>query len=212
MKKHFEINNKVKQNMKGANTMKKFSKMRYTLLGMLIMAILCATVIPALAAQSSKQLDAYYNDIKIVIDRNQITPKDVNGQIVEPFIVDGTTYLPVRALCEAIGYGVQWDGGTNTVTVYTKSEPVTGDEVGQAFAKVYLSDGTLQDYTINSVTAEAVNTWLVNYSVLPKAGQNGWMAGNGETGQNGWVVNKTMYVYAVKTDGVVNLTVLGTGL
>ena len=206
----FEI---IKENkMKGANPVKKFSKMRYTFLGMLIMAILCATVIPALAAQSTKQLDAYYNDIKIVLDGAQITPTDVTGKIVEPFIVDGTTYLPVRAISEALGKDVTWDGSTNTVRIDEKSEPVTADEVGQAYAKILLAGGGLQDCKINSATSEATNTWLVSFNVLPKDGPDAWMAGNGELGDNGWVINKSMYVYVVKTNGVVNLTVLGTGL
>ena len=192
--------------------MKKFAKMRYTFLGMLIMAILCGTVIPALAAQSNKQLDAYYNDIKIVLDGAQITPTDVTGKVVEPFIVDGTTYLPVRAISEALGKNVTWDGNTSTVRIDEKSEPVTSDEVGKAFAANCLAVGTLQDCTVNSVTAYATNTWLVSFNVLPKAGHDEWMAGNGEAGQNGWIVNKSQYVYVVKTGGVVNLTVLGTGL
>ena len=35
----------------------------------------------------------------------------------EPFIYDGTTYLPVRAVGEAVGKTVGWDGKTNTVTL-----------------------------------------------------------------------------------------------
>jgi len=115
--------------MKGANLMKKFAKVRYILLGMLVMAILCATIVPALATQGTKQLDAYYGDIKIVLDGNAITPTDVNGNVVEPFIVDGTTYLPVRAISQAIGYDVEWDGSTNTVYIYSMP-PSTGGGVG----------------------------------------------------------------------------------
>ena len=79
---------------------------------------LCA---PAFAAQTVKSLEAYYKDIKIRINGAIIVPKDVTGAVVEPFIVDGTTYLPVRALAEALGCDVAWDTATDTVLVETSA-------------------------------------------------------------------------------------------
>ena len=108
--------------------MKKSFKIRYIILGMLIMAIINIAIIPVLAAKSSKQLTAHYNDIKIVIDGDLIIPKNANGVVVEPFIVDGTTYLPVRAMCEAIGKAVEWDGQTNTVFVFSVPENNNGNK------------------------------------------------------------------------------------
>lgn len=66
-------------------------------------------------------IEAVYNDIKIVVDGQQITPTDGNGKVVEPFISYGTTYLPVRAVANAFGKEVDWDGETNTVTLGAKS-------------------------------------------------------------------------------------------
>jgi len=86
---------------------------------MILMAIINSIIIPVVAAATTKQITANYNDIKIVIDGDLITPKDATGKVVEPFIVNGTTYLPVRAMCEAIGKKVEWEGKTNTVFVYT---------------------------------------------------------------------------------------------
>ena len=92
--------------------MRKFSKVQYTILGMFIMALLSSAVIPALAAVS--QLRAVYNNYKIVVDGELITPKDGNGNVVEPFIVDGAMYLPVRPLAEAFGESITWDEATGT--------------------------------------------------------------------------------------------------
>ena len=36
---------------------------------------------------------------------------------MEPFIYEGTTYLPVRAVSEALGKNVSWDSETKTVMV-----------------------------------------------------------------------------------------------
>jgi len=55
------------------------------------------------------------NVVKIVIDGTEITPRDANGKRVDPIIIDGTTYLPVRAVAEALGKEVYWDGPNYTV-------------------------------------------------------------------------------------------------
>ena len=54
-----------------------------------------------------------------------IEPKDVNGNVVEPFIIDGTTYLPVRAICNALGLKVNWNSETNTVELTEKKHDGT---------------------------------------------------------------------------------------
>lgn len=65
--------------------------------------------------KSKKTIDVDYLDIKLVVDGKEITPKNVDGKVVEPFAYNGTTYLPVRAVGEALGKTVRWDGATNTV-------------------------------------------------------------------------------------------------
>lgn len=60
-----------------------------------------------------------YNNIKIFLNGNSVMPTDANGKYVEPFIIDGTTYLPVRAIANALGLGVGWDGKNNTVILTT---------------------------------------------------------------------------------------------
>ena len=45
----------------------------------------------------------------------EYTPKDANGAVVEPFICNGTTYLPVRGVAGAFGKEVEWDPMTSTV-------------------------------------------------------------------------------------------------
>lgn len=62
-----------------------------------------------------KTIDVDYLDIKLVVNGKEVIPKDVNGKVVEPFAYNGTTYLPVRAVGEALGKTVRWDGETKTV-------------------------------------------------------------------------------------------------
>ena len=89
--------------------------------GMLTMALLFGVVGPAYAAYQ-KQATLYYNDIKITLDGEQLDPKDAAGNTVEPFTIDGTTYLPVRAIGNALGLGVDWDSENNAVVLTSKRD------------------------------------------------------------------------------------------
>lgn len=106
-------------------------------LGMLLMALVMGLAVPALAAVTTRTLNANYMDIKIVVDGAPITPTDVNGNLVEPFAVDGTTYLPVRAVGEALGKEVTWDGNTNTVYVGEVPAGAIKNWVGAANPKTF---------------------------------------------------------------------------
>ena len=62
-------------------------------------------------------IEAAYNDIKISVNGEIVTPRDANGNVVEPFIYNGTTYLPVRAVSSMLGNDVFWDNSTKTVNI-----------------------------------------------------------------------------------------------
>lgn len=83
--------------------------------GMLVMALLVAMTLSVFSASQTKTIEISYGDISIVVDGKQIEPKDGAGNPVAPFISDGTTYLPVRAVANALGKEVSWDAATKTV-------------------------------------------------------------------------------------------------
>ncbi len=60
-----------------------------------------------------------YNDIKIIIDGHIIQPTNDQGSAVDPFIVDGTIYLPLQAAAGALGCDAVWDGYSATATLYS---------------------------------------------------------------------------------------------
>lgn len=78
--------------------------------------------VPTFAANISKSAQLIYNDIKITINGNAVTPLDATGNAVEAFTIDGTTYLPVRAVSSSLGMDVNWDSATKTVALTTPSE------------------------------------------------------------------------------------------
>ncbi len=68
-----------------------------------------------IATNTTTLYDVLINGIKIVVDGKELKPTDAQGNKVEPIIYNGTTYLPVRAVANAIGKAVYWDGPNYTV-------------------------------------------------------------------------------------------------
>lgn len=54
-------------------------------------------------------------NISVNIDGQPFIPRDVNGNIVDIYAVNGTTYVPLRALCDAYHIPVVWDGEHNRI-------------------------------------------------------------------------------------------------
>lgn len=77
------------------------------------------------AAPLVKSINITYDNIKIYINNTLLKPVDVNGNSVEPFIYNGTTYLPVRAVAQALGKAVEWDNKTKTVYLNDKTDAET---------------------------------------------------------------------------------------
>lgn len=92
-------------------------------------------------------LQLYTETVKIVIDGVTIDPRDADGNSVAPFIENGTTYLPVRAIGEAFGKNVAWDSDTrgNTVSVIltTPTEFVQMGELDGGYFRIYQSASEL---------------------------------------------------------------------
>ena len=92
------------------------------MLGFLLSTALVTTILPVLADTGNKTIKVYSGDVKIVIDGQQQTPTDVTGKEVDPFIYNGTTYLPVRALTNMLtDKNVSWDQDTHTVEINSPS-------------------------------------------------------------------------------------------
>ena len=90
--------------------------------GCLATAIAVGLIGTAAATVGQKTLKADYNNIKVTLDGQQVNLVDATGNAVEPFAVDGTTYLPIRAVASALGLDVSWDGATSTAVLTSPSE------------------------------------------------------------------------------------------
>ena len=63
-------------------------------------------------------------DIKFVVDGESWAPAETDGSAMYPIIYKDRTYLPVRAIGEALGVKVDWNNDTRTVILGDAPAPV----------------------------------------------------------------------------------------
>jgi hypothetical protein len=83
------------------------------IVGFLLAAMFFGTA--TVLANSERNISVTFRNIRLVINGQEHIPRDGAGNVVEPFIWQGTTYLPLRAVGNALGLEVDWDGDTSTV-------------------------------------------------------------------------------------------------
>ena len=103
--------------------MKSIQKAVYMLIGACVAIVLSSTVVPALASQ----IEASFNAVNVSLNGKQVAAIGEsytlsNGDVV-PFSIlyKGTTYLPMRKLCELLDLEIAWNGDTKTAEVGSAS-------------------------------------------------------------------------------------------
>ena len=81
------------------------------LLTLMLLFLCCSTVLGDTDDIPAQQ------DIKVIVDGEEISLKDNNGNPVGALILDGVVYIPVAFISEDIGYNVNWDEITNTLSL-----------------------------------------------------------------------------------------------
>ncbi len=146
--------------------MKKLNKLSYIAIGM-VLALIIGTATPAFAATKDvvKQLTAYFTSggkpITVYVNGTKVD-KDANGKAVTPFTVDGTTYLPIRAIADALGKSIAWDGTTASVKIDDKITSTTQGKDARLNVTID-KDGKRHDsldYTF-ALDTDAVGEWKV---------------------------------------------------
>lgn len=83
--------------------------------GALTALLISSTAVTALAASGAIQIEV--SPISVLVDGELFQPKDAKGNDVMVFTYNGTTYAPLRALAEAYGLEVGYDGERHIATV-----------------------------------------------------------------------------------------------
>ncbi len=118
--------------------------MKKRLQGLVAGVLIGATVAGTGVFAYTNYIEAVYNNIRIVVDGKEVHTD------TEPFISEGTTYLPVRAVAEALGKPVYWDGPNYTVYIgenfgileYPTATIKDVDNIGSKFKDVNSSELT----------------------------------------------------------------------
>lgn len=104
--------------------------------GMVATFLLVGLISSAYATVGKKSVELDYNDIKVTMNGQPVNLVDANGNAVEPFAIAGTTYLPVRAVSNALGLGVDWDATTKTVKL-TNGGALVSDQKAQTATETH---------------------------------------------------------------------------
>lgn len=94
------------------------------LAGILTSALALGLGSAALAAGRSIQID---DGVTVTVNGARFSPRNVRGEEVPLFSYDGTTYAPVRALCEAAGMTVDYDSTSRTARITTGDMALAAD-------------------------------------------------------------------------------------
>lgn len=98
----------------------------------LICGVVLMISIPVAAKAGKEAIEVVYKNIKLEV--NGVQTKMPKG--VEPFIYGGTTYLPVRAVAEALGEKVNYDSESATVKIGNSVEKPISKSTDEAIKKI----------------------------------------------------------------------------
>ena len=115
----------------------------------MVLVLALGLCVPAMAA-TTETVEITYRAIKLKLNGEEIVPCDANGKTVEPFIMNsnGTTYLPLRAIGQALGLDVAWDGASNTITLTSGGQVITGSGAAGSTRGSKTADITYRDIKV----------------------------------------------------------------
>ncbi len=90
---------------------------RKVLLSLLITTIVTISMsVGAIAATNLQKIEAYLNNsLSVIVNGKALAVTDSLGKPTSPITYNGTTYLPVRSIGNAVGYEVGFDSEENAV-------------------------------------------------------------------------------------------------
>lgn len=164
--------------------MKRISKMQVVIP---VVVLTCSVTIASVCGYSPiRKIEATVNDnIKIYYDNKEKVFKELNGSKISPVIINGRTYMPVRAVADLAGLGIEWDGDSQSIRISSSSEGIPNkdniptidtepideyyDDFGDEFSFWYFN----KDEAPNIVKAfnAAYPNVKVNLSVIPDKDQ-----------------------------------------
>lgn len=105
------------------------------------------------AAWATKTLQASYRNITVFVNNTQKVATNANGTVVEPFIVDGTTYVPLRGIAEMLGYQVSFNPTTYRIDIVGTDVAALAAQITQKDARIKELETQLAKYSTVSLSS-----------------------------------------------------------
>lgn len=83
-----------------------------------ISLFMCVLMVSSLVASYA---EFTISEIKVYLEGQKLELEDTNGQTVQPIVINGTTYLPVRSISESLGLNVEWEQSTKSIFLSKKT-------------------------------------------------------------------------------------------
>ncbi len=172
-------------------------KKKFIVLGLLASIMFSCAVF---ASTGTQNISATYDNIKIVVDG-----RTVNAS-AEPFIYNGVTYLPVRAVGEALGKEVSWDSSTNTIYLGDVPKTENSQQDNNAQKDTFVVSNVKREYMsgigMYKVFGEITNNYdkyydFVGFSLNFYNGDNLLSTGSGIVNNIGAGETKTFELYVM---------------
>lgn len=115
--------------------------------GFIACFMLFASATTAFAAANGTTVSALLNgSVKMMLNSSAYSAKDTSGNVLLPITYNNRTYLPVRALAEALNVPIDYETSTNTIWIGEKNETVqitTADQYKDYYGTVITKDSAL---------------------------------------------------------------------
>lgn len=132
----------------------KMKKLMFT--SALALAVMCGVTIGASASGTLQEIKAYLTpQVTVKYNNTMQTLTDAGGNVAYPIMYNGTTYIPINAVSNIFGVGVNWDE-------YTQSFLLGEGSTNTTYAGADLLE-TFQPYSFTNVARQSWNTDITRY-------------------------------------------------
>ena len=121
----------------------------------LILTVLIVTLCVTATATSKRSIQVE-DGIGITLNGATFTPRNANGKEVSVFLYNGTTYVPVRAISEAMGMDVSFNSATRTV-VLTTADRTASQQGATTASGDYISVDRAKQIALNDAGVKESN-------------------------------------------------------
>lgn len=125
--------------------------------GLLAVGLFLSMSVGAYAGANLEEINAYLNHgLKFKLNGSDWTPKDEEGNTLAPITYKETTYLPVRAVSNALQVPIDYDNDTETVLLGKKS---TNESVNSFLESIDYLDTSSPGGLFNLIKDPALTTY-----------------------------------------------------